>query len=335
MGLFQKIRGLRGDVVGNRTSADHVDNERQPDLGDACKDWRQGDVFRDGKTFVFDHGWIPQPVRATHGAVIISQSCDASLPGRDQVQIAPVVRLENEDDLREALSGRRTQYLALPRIGQEFFADLDGITTVMKTALISLERVGGVETDQEIREFAFSLARRFGRFAYPDDVVVCFKPLTEALRSKARKENSPLGKALADVHSFRVQCDDWSTEPYALTLIVILEPSAITSDLDDIGDCPEELSRLRNKSPSEQINGYATYLSDGNRNQTERYFGWQFLAEAWARRCEETATARDITGVVSSVTAQLTSTDEFPMSQYLATESLDLDYLSDSRKAPE
>lgn len=335
MGLFEKIRRFRGGVAGGRTNADRPDNGRPPDLGEACKDWRQGDVFCDGKTFVFDHGWSPQAVRTAHGAVIISQSCDASLPGRPQVQIAPVVRLEDEDDMREALSGRRTQYLALPRIGQEFFADLDGITTVMKTALLSSERVRGVETDQEIREFAFSLARRFGRFAYPDDVVDCFKPLTEALRSKARKENSPLGKVLADVHSFRVQCDDWSTEPYALTLMVVLEPAAVTSDLDDIGDCPEELIRLGNKATGERVSAYATYLSRGNRNQTERYFGWQLLADAWAQRCEETATARDITGVVSSVTAQLTSTDEFPMSQYLATESLDLDYLSDSRKAPE
>lgn len=335
MRLFQKVRGLRGGVASDRTRADRPDNAQPPDLGDACKDWRQGDVFRDGKTFVFDHGWSAQPVRATHGAVIISQSCDASLPGREQVQIAPVVRLEDEDDLREALSGRRTQFLALPRIGREFFADLDGITTVMKTALLSSGRVRGVETDQEIREFAFSIARRFGRFAYPDSVVDCFKPLTEALRSKARKENSPLGKVLADVHSFRVQCDDWSMEPYALTLIVILEPAAVTSDLDDIGDCPEELTRLGSKAIADRISAYATYLSGGNRNQTERYFGWQLLADAWALRCEETATARSITGVVSSVTAQLTSTDEFPMSQYLATESLDLDYLSDSRKAPE
>ncbi len=205
----------------------------------------------------------------------------------------------------------------------------------MKTALLSYERAPGVETDQEIREFAFSLARRFGRFAYPDEVVECFKPLTEALRSKARKENSPMGKVLADVHSFRVECGDWSTEPYALTLIVILEPARVTSDLDDIGDCPEDLARLGNKATGERIGAYAAYLNRDGLSQTERYFGWQLLADAWARRCEETATARGLTGIVSSVTAQLTSTDEFPMSQYLSTESLDLDYLSDSRKAPQ
>ncbi|WP_079673813.1 hypothetical protein [Mycobacteroides abscessus] len=292
-------------------------------------------MFRDGKAFVFDHAWTPRSLLAIHGVAIISQSCDASLPGRDRIQVAPVVRLEDGDDLREALSGKRTQYLALPRIGQEFFADLDGITTVEKTALLSSDRVRGVETDQEIREFAFSLARRFGRFAYPDEVVDCFKPLTEALQSKARKENTPLGKVLANVHSFRVQCDDWSTAPYALTIVVILEPGTVTSDLDDVGDCPVELIRLGDKAIGERINAYATYLNTVGRNQTELYFGWQLLAAAWAQRCEETATARSLTGIVSSVTAQLTSTDDFAMAQYLETESLDLDYLSDSRKAPE
>jgi hypothetical protein len=335
VGFLQKIRRRRGGVADGQTNADQLKDEQPPELGEACSDWRQGDVFCDGKTFVFDHRWSPQPVRGAYGAVIISQSCDASLPGREQVQIAPVVRLEDQSDLREALSGKRTQYLALPRIGAEFFADLDGITTVMKTALLSSERARGVETDQEIREFAFSLARRFGRFAYPDEVVECFKPLIEALRSKARKENTPLGKVLADVHSFRVQCGDWSTEPYALTLIVILEPGTVTSDFEAIGDCPEDLTRLGDKAVGDRISAYANYLNSGGRNPTERYFGWQLLADAWAQRCEETAAVRGLTRIVSSVTAQLTSTDEFPMSHYLATESLDLDYLSDSRKAPE
>lgn|GEM_PF-1983007 len=335
MGFLQKIRRRRHAVAGGQASHDQLKDDRLPQLGDACKDWRQGDVFRDGKTFVFDHRWNPELIGATYGAVIISQSCDASLPGRAQVQVAPVVRLENEGEKREALSGKRTQYLALPQIGEEFFADLDGITTVMKTALLSSDRAPGVKTDKEIREFAFSLARRFGRFAYPDEVVECFKPLTEALRSKARKENTPLGKVLADVHSFRVQCDDWSTEAYALTLIAILEPGTVTSDFDAIGDCPEALTRLGEKAIGDRISAYASYLNSDGRSPTERYFGWQLLVEAWAQRCEETVAVRGLKGIISSVTAQLTSTDEFPMSQYLTTESLDLDYLSDSRKAPE
>ncbi len=212
-----------------------------PELGDSCRDWRQGDVFRDAKSFVFDWAWNPRPVETAHGAVVVSQSCDASLPSRGRIQIAPpVVRLEHPDDVREAAAGKRPQYVAVPQIGSGFFADLDGITTVSKTALLSCERVAGVKTDPEIREFAFSIARRFGRFAYPDEVVECLKPLTKALQSKARKEQSPLGQALMGVHSFRVQCEDWAKSPYELTLIVILEPDLVPSDPpDDIGTCPD------------------------------------------------------------------------------------------------
>jgi hypothetical protein len=44
------------------------------------------------------------------------------------------------------------------------------------------------------------------------------------------------------------------------------------------------------------------------------------------------AAANGLTGFVGSVTAELAAVDDFPLSRYLDTESLDLDYLSDSRK---
>lgn len=303
-----------------------------PEVGDSCRIWRQGDVFRNASTFVFDHAWEPHPVETPHGAVVVSQSCDASLPNRERIQIAPLVRLENADDVREAVAGKRPQYVAVPRLGPDFFADLDGITTVAKTALLSCERVTGVETDQEVREFAFSVSRRFGRFAYPDEVVECLKPLTKALQSKARKEQSPLGRVLTGVHSFRVQCEDWTQAPYELTLIIILEPDVAPSDPDDIGDPPNDLNDPCGTHLTTQINAYANYLNEDGRNTTERYFAWQYLAEAWARQCEETATANGLTSFVGSVTAEIAAVDDFPLSRFLATESLDLDYLSDSRK---
>ena len=267
-----------------------------------------------------------------HGAVVVSQTCDACLPHRERIQIAPVVRLEHDNDVSEAAAGKRPQYVAIPRLGSDFFADLDGITTILKVALLSCERVTGVETDKEIREFAFSVARRFGRFAYPDDVDKCLKPLTKALQSKARKEQSPLGQVLTKVHSLRVQCDDWAKTPYELTIIVILEPDMFPSDVEDIGDRPHNLARPRGTNLTQQISTYVTYLNDDGHNPTERYFAWQYLAEAWALQCQETAAHHGLTNIVGSVTPDVTAVDEFPLSRYLTSESLDLDYLSDSRK---
>lgn len=303
----------------------------EPELGEASRDWRQGDVFRDAKTFVFDAAWNPRPVDTTHGAVIVSQSCDAALPNRPRIQIAPVVQLKDDNDIREAASGKRPQYVAIPRLGIDFFADLDGITTVLKTALLSSERVAGIETDQEVREFAFSVARRFGRFAYPDEVVECLQPLTRTLQSKARKEQSPLGRLLTQVHSLRMECEDWTMTPYELTLIVVMEPDAIPFP-EDVDEVPASLNQLSSNGLTDQVNQLVQYLRDDGRNPTERYFGWQYLADAWALQCETIADSNDLSSFVGSVTAELVSVDGFPLSRYLASDSLDLDYLSDSRK---
>lgn len=311
---------------------DQLARDFAPELGTRCQEWRQGDVFRDANTFVFDHAWTPQSVPETHGAVVVSQTCDACLPHRERIQIAPLFRLENANEAREAASGARPQYVGVPKVGPDFFADLDCITTVAKTALISSERVAGVETDDEVREFAFSVARRYGRFAYPDEVVKCLGPLTAALKEKARKAKSPLGQALASLHSIRVQCEDWTRTPHELTLIVILEADVVPSDPDDIGEPPPDLDAPSNAGLKTQVNKYATYLGASGRSQTERYFGWQYLAEIWARQCEDAARSKELTDHVSSVTAELAAVDDFPLSRVLKTESLDLDYLSDSRK---
>lgn len=242
------------------------------------------------------------------------------------------MRLEDANDTREAASGERTQYVAVPRLGPNFYADLDGITTVAKTALVSCERVAGVESDDEVREFAFSVSRRYGRFAFPDKVVECLDPLKEALKAKARKEQSPLGQAFVSVHSIRVQCEDWTRTPHELTLIIILEADVVPSDLDDIGQPPGDLAAPSNANLKTQINKYATYLAKSGRSQSQRYFAWHYLADIWARQCEAEAHSKKLTGFVSSVTAELAAVDDFPLSRVLRTESLDLDYLSDSRK---
>lgn len=301
-----------------------------PTLGEQCLGWRQGDVFRGAKAYVFDWAWEPRPVETPHGAVVVSQSCDASQPGREYVQVAPLVHLDDPNTAKEAAAGKRPQYLPVPRAGSDLFADLDGITTVAKTALLQYERAPGVVTDREIREFAFSVSRRFGRFAYPDDVVKCMEPLKKALRAKAQKEQSPMGKALKQVHSFRVFCEDWAASSYELTIIVIMEPDAVPTSFEEL-DAPSGLDAPQDGNFGAQAAKYAEYLTGAERKPAETYFGWQYLAETWARQCEETAKS-DGLAVIGSVTAELAAVDDFPLSRFLTSESLDLDYLSDSRK---
>ncbi|MEV6219613.1 hypothetical protein [Nocardia sp. NPDC051833] len=303
--------------------------EPLPDLGDGCRSWAQGDVFDGAQTFVFDHLWMPRP-RGERLAAIVSQTCDAAQPSRRTVQIAPVVQLAGSIE-KEAAAGKRTQYVPVPALGPGYFVDLDAIVSVDKTALVLCLRRRGVENDKQKREFAFAVARRFGRFAFPDEVVACFEPLVQVLRKKARKENSPLGRVLSDVQSIRVHCENWGMTPYELTLIVILEADVLPSDLDaevDLsvvaGNAADPLS-VRNER-------YVNYLAAEGRTEAERQAGWYLLADGWAAQCEEKARSVVAAGIIGSVRAEIDAVDNFPFSRVLVTEGLDLDYLSDSRK---
>jgi hypothetical protein len=305
------------------------------EIGGKCSDWRQGDVFQGAPAYKFGSGWTPFTATTTYGAAVVSQSCDAAQSDRPHIQIAPVVELHG-NVANEAAAGRRPQYAPLPQLGDGYYADLDVITTVAKTVLLDYQRTAGVATDDDVRKFAFAVSRKFSRFAYPDEVVASLRPVKTALQSKARKPNSRLGKVLAKIHSLRVQCEDWTTGPLELTLIVIVEPDVVPSDLEEIGSPPTDLPGPDlNKPLAEQENAYATYLSGDDLTPTQTYFAWQYLSEVWALRCEQTATDLDHGDLIASIAAELTSVDEFPLARVLRSDSLDLDYLSDSRKPSE
>lgn len=306
--------------------------ESAEEIGDECRDWRQGDVFQGAPTYKFGSGWAPLTAASVFGAAVVSQSCDAAQSDRPHIQIAPVVELHG-NIAGEAMAGRRPQYAPLPQLGDGYFADLDVVTTVAKTVLLDYQRTAGVATDDDVRKFAFAVSRKFSRFAYPDEVVESLRPVREVLQSKARKPNSPLGRVLAKIHSLRVQCEDWSTDALELTLIVIVEPDVVPSDLDEISDPPTDLLEPDPAKPlAEQANAYAVYLTKNSLTPTQTYYAWQYLCAIWALRCEQSATDLGYSGIIASITAELTSTDDFPLAPVLRSESLDLDYLSDSRK---
>lgn len=302
------------------------------EIGDRCGDWRQGDVFLGAPAYKFGSDWTPLTATTPTGVAVVSQSCDAAQPERPHIQIAPVVELKGSV-ASEATAGHRPQYAPLPELGEGYFANLDVISTVTKRALLDYERRAGVTADEDVRKFAFAVSRKFGRFAYPDEVVESMRPIRDVLKSKARKPNSPIGKALAQIHSLRVQCEDWSTGPLELTLIVIAEPDVVPSDLDEIGDPPTDLAAPDPaKSLTDQANSYAAYLSKNGLTPTQTYYVWQYLSAVWALRCEQTATELGHGNHITSIAAELTSVDDFPLARVLRSDNLDLDYLSESRR---
>ena len=279
MSLVQRLLRFLGLRAGAPTPVD-------------CTTWRQADVFT-GRSIEMRKGDAVMVEDALSQVAVVSQSCDAAQPTRPEIQLAPVILLE-EGKAQEAKAGKRTRYAHLAALGDNFFADLAIMVTIDKARLTGVSRQRGVLEDADVRRFAGSTARRFGRYPFPDVVVACLEPMRKALASKARKPNSPLGKVLANVYSLRVEvAGNWSDHHRDLTLIVILQAGALP--LTD--DPPSEPNGLRSDMSAGAIINTTKVaerlLSSGD--EAVRCWCWILLAEAWAEECQRRATEWSLT----------------------------------------
>ena len=101
-------------------------------------------------------------------------------PGPPGVDILFGVRLHRYG--RDAHAGRNTARLALAtELPASVLADLTGIS--ISTILADTPIATGVGmADADIRRFGQRVARRFGRFPFPDEVVPWLTPLTDVAR---------------------------------------------------------------------------------------------------------------------------------------------------------
>lgn len=303
-----------------------------PDVApENSRDWRQGDVFADGELVEIDSNGRPVIVRPEHGVAIVSQSCDSSRLDRLTINVAPVVVLD-ESTSKEARGGKRPRFGHLPSLGESHFADFSNITTANKSRYSQVTRTPGVTSDEAVRRFAYSVSRRFGRFAFPDEVSMCLNPLSDVISSKATKPGSPLGSVLKQVHALRINsAPNWENPPYDLTLIVILEAGILSSSLDD--DLPDPSPDLIGRSigMDGKVSRTVTELAQELRSATdagEVYWLWQYIGQAWAESCDATAARLDLRASIRSVTSEIVVVDEFPLSRVVTTEALDLEHLS-------
>lgn len=297
-----------------------------------CREWRQGDVFSLRGLWIVDENGEPAWQATPFGVAVVSQSCDAAQRGRGSIQVAPVVILDGARAL-EASSGKRISFAALKHLGDTHFADLDTVVTLPKNVLGKEERVRGVIEDVHIRRFAGTVSRKYGRFAFPDEVINALDPLREVLRSKARREHSPLGRVLADIYGLRIEiAGSWAKPPFDLVLIIIFEPGVIPSFVD--GELPDEPIGLRARiigadgDIAKCSNQIAQELHMGATPET-RHWLIMMLAESWAAQCEAAALQKGVHGVVRSVIPDVVTADEFPLTRFNNSEDLDLDYLSE------
>jgi hypothetical protein len=302
---------------------------------------RQGDIVEiDGLPMVGHDSLRARPT--PHGAVVITQTCDAVRPEKTTVLLAPVALLDGTT-AGNARDGKVLRYVPVPLAGLGVFVDLSVIATMEKARLVALSRVPGIDpsNDDDIRRFGRAIGRRFGRFPFPDDVVPWLRPLEIVVQSKHEKD-SPEGAAMRDVVELRVEAvGGWQEPPYALTLCVIVKPGVVPTFPDDEPPpCPTDLTawlRAENgnlRQTSAVIAGKLDTERRRSPSSTSVYWLWLSLAEAWAARCVpdvrkcSPSDAVRIEAAVIGIDADVVEESGFDLYRYRRSEQLDVDHLS-------
>ncbi len=207
----------------------------------AMREWRQGDCSLGEHWFV--HRIDPDgPVttaareaaalgvdlveKPVAGVVVLTQTCDIvrSCGERPYVEVAPLVEVD-EARLHEVERGRRPGYAFVPGVAdRQLVADLDRVMTLEKPVVAGWTRVSGCSSDDAARRFAWALARKRSRFAYPDDFTRFAGKLQDRLKKKHDK-GSDEGRALAGLDEIRVQASpSWNAEQVELMFWFIRGP---------------------------------------------------------------------------------------------------------------
>lgn len=164
----------------------------------------------------------------TAGAVVISQTCDIvrSPSIQPHVNVVPLVRLPEG----KAIDGRRRrliQFVHIPGLGGDAFADLSIVMTVAKRALIAYARERGCSDAMSLRIFADALKRRWGRYAFSDEIVKILSPL------HARLKDSKNRKWIDKIETIMCHTDaSWSDDQSRIEIYFLVSSDMSEADID-------------------------------------------------------------------------------------------------------
>lgn len=254
--------------------------------------------------------------------VVLTQTCDIVRPPdkRPYVQVAALIRIDDPNTAKRYAEGETPQYVAVPEAGTDVFADLDRIMTLDKRLIADCPHHAGVAADPgEVGRFGQAVARKFGRYPFPDYFIESVEPLRGRILRRWDKPDSAEGKVLANLVQIRVQ--PVPVEPSSgtdLTLVFIMRQGT----LPILADPPVPTTAIITwLSTHKQASEIAAKLADPAIAPDDRAHLYSKLAEAWAALCRPSSSIRSISG-------EIVSEDEYVLSDYWQSERLDLDQLS-------
>lgn len=294
-------------------------------LQEELKRRRQGDVIE------FDRVLIATPEDDlsfridANLAVVLTQSCDlvrAPVNEKDPRPYAVIAPLQvvRSNHYKEVAAGYRPAYASVPWAGDNYVANLEIVQTIRKIDLVRMKVVARPGKDEEVRGFAYAVARKFGRAALPDEVQECLRPLRAHLRKRHGK-NSPEGRILADLQTIRVEPNpDWTSDEIELAVIFVVEglPLAnsatptntkLITDLKGIADTTSRMAQI------------AAELDQKSQGESTLRKLWDLYACSAVELC-------DLINPVIRIQGEAVSPGEFGYDRYRLSDDLDLDYLS-------
>ena len=251
--------------------------------------------------------------------MIATQTCDLQVgktrAGRALALAAPVVLLD-DPTLRDALRDTRPNYVKVPWVADNAFADLDQLGAIDRE-LLAIADVVAAPPETERRPLAYRLGRYFQRAALPDDVNRALVPISRF----ADAHSDEMQEVLSSVVEIRVGADKSFEDepPYELTVLLIV-------DLDWLPDLPPAL-KFRDTGDARSICAAMTAVRTSTDSEApgQLVLLWNRLANALEKRLTENLRARS-NGAVSNVVVVPSAT--LTPGQISQTDIFDLGHLS-------
>lgn len=208
-------------------------------------EWGQGDYSLNVGGFAYatvargDSEYdIEEEIEDIKGLVLISQSCDIAQfhSGRHFVTACPLVEVD-ERLIKECKSGMRPYFAVVESYNGKAIADLRRVMSVHKTLVKRWKRYSVFSNEKGRVNFAATLERKFGQFAFPDQFNLAIGSFRDKIRKRHDKA-STIGAIYRSLLEIRFRAiPDWEAQRRKISVIAIRDPEKSESiSLNQIED---------------------------------------------------------------------------------------------------